>query len=52
MALDGIRKQATVLSYMGVFLYLRLMFLVCISFMMMVKQKKGREPIDVSGVMH
>jgi DHA2 family multidrug resistance protein len=44
-------KQASVLSYMDVFLYLGLLFLVCIPFVLFVKEKKGREPIDL-GDMH
>jgi len=49
---DSVTKQATVLSYMDVFLYLGLLFLVCIPFVLFVKQRKGREPIDVSDAMH
>ena len=52
-ALDfTVLKQASVLSYMDVFLYLGILFLVCIPFVLFVKQKKGREPIDVSEAMH
>ena len=45
-------KQASVLSYMDVFLALGLLFLVCVPFVLFVKQSKGREPIDVSEAMH
>ena len=36
----SVTKQAAVLSYMDVFLYLGVMFLVCVPFMLFVKQKK------------
>jgi len=40
-ALDyGVTRQAAVLSYMDVFLYLGVMFLVCVPFVLLVKQKK------------
>jgi DHA2 family multidrug resistance protein len=45
-----VMKQAAVLSYMDVFLYLGLMFLICIPFMLMVKAKKAPK-IDL-GDMH
>ena len=45
----GVMKQAAVLSYMDVFLYIGLLFLICIPFVMMVKQrKKGAEKVDLS----
>ncbi|SJZ79889.1 MFS transporter, DHA2 family, multidrug resistance protein [Chitinophaga eiseniae] len=37
----SITKQAAVMSYMDVFLYLGLMFLICIPFVLMVKAKKA-----------
>ncbi len=46
-----ITKQAAVLSYMDVFLYLGLMFLVCIPFVLMVKDKKAHK-VDLSEAMH
>ncbi|AZI68049.1 DHA2 family efflux MFS transporter permease subunit [Kaistella daneshvariae] len=46
----SVLKQATVLSYMDVFLYLGFLFLVCIPFVLLVKEKKNREPIDLSNV--
>lgn len=46
-----IMKQAAVLSYMDVFLYIGLMFLFCIPFMLLVKQKKA-EAVDLSEAMH
>lgn len=49
---SAVMKQATVLSYMDVFLYLGILFLVCIPFVLFVKQKKGREVIDVSDAVH
>lgn len=43
-ALDFIvTKQAAVLSYMDAFLYLGVMFLVCIPFVLMVKGNKGQK---------
>ena len=50
--MDGaVMKQAAVLSYMDVFLYIGLLFLVCIPFVMMVKSnKKKREKLDLSNV--
>src|SRR6478672_3005523 len=47
----NIMKQASVLSYMDVFLGLGLMFLICIPFVLMVKSNKGKK-IDVSEAMH
>ncbi len=50
-ALDGVvTKQAAALSYMDVFLYLGLMFLICIPFMLMVKNKKAK--VDLGEAMH
>lgn len=41
-SLEGmVSKQAAVLSYMDVFLYIGLMFLLCIPFILMVRPKKG-----------
>ncbi len=47
----SVMKQAAVLSYMDVFLYIGIMFLVCIPFVMLVKQKKA-QPINMSDAMH
>jgi len=46
-----ITKQAAVLSYMDVFLYLGVMFLICIPFVLMVKDKKAHK-VDISEAMH
>lgn len=46
-----VTKQAAVLSYMEVFLYIGLMFLICIPFVLMVRAKKSA-PIDMSEAMH
>lgn len=48
----SIAKQAAVLSYMDVFLYLGIMFLVCIPFILMVRNKKAKEKISMSDAMH
>src|SRR6218665_2379755 len=49
-SLDGrVMKQAMVLSYMDVFLYIGLMFLFCIPFVLMVRSsKKKGEKFDLS----
>jgi DHA2 family multidrug resistance protein len=46
-----ITRQAAVLSYMDVFLAIGVMFLICIPFVLMVKQKKAPK-IDLSEAMH
>lgn len=51
-ALDGmITKQVAVLSYMDVFLYLGVMFLLCVPFVLIVKGNKKKK-IDLSEAMH
>lgn len=45
----AVLKQATVMSYMDVFLYLGLMFLICIPFVLMVKANAGAK-IDASNM--
>jgi len=50
-AMEGaVMKQATVLSYMDVFMYLGLLFLVCIPFILLVRQ--GKNKVDMSEAMH
>jgi len=44
-------KQAAVLSYMDVFLYLSIMFLVCVPFVLMVKGNKKKK-VDLGEAMH
>lgn len=52
-ALDfSISKQAAVLSYMDVFLYLGVMFLICIPFILFVRKRKDKGKIDLSEAMH
>lgn len=46
-----VTKQAAVLSYMDVFLYLGLMFLICIPFMLMVRGNRAAK-IDPGDAMH
>ncbi|WP_162127702.1 MDR family MFS transporter [Flavobacterium phycosphaerae] len=46
----GVTKQSTVLSYMDVFLYLGVLFLICIPFILLIK--KGKNKVDVSEAMH
>ncbi len=52
-AMNGlVTKQATVLSYMDVFLYLGLMFLICVPFVLMVRSNKAAKKLDLSEAMH
>jgi MFS transporter, DHA2 family, multidrug resistance protein len=48
----SVTKQATVLSYMDVFLYIGIMFLICIPFIMMVKSNKLAPKAAVSEAAH
>ncbi|MFT4094063.1 MAG: DHA2 family efflux MFS transporter permease subunit [Niabella sp.] len=48
----SVMKQAAVLSYMDVFLYLGIMFLLCIPFILMVRNKKDKDAVDMSAAMH
>lgn len=43
-----VTKQATILSYMDVFLYLGLLFLACVPFVLMIKQ--GKNKVDTSNM--
>ncbi|GAO41271.1 DHA2 family efflux MFS transporter permease subunit [Flavihumibacter petaseus] len=45
-----VNRQAVVLSYMDVFLYLGVMFLLCVPFVLMVR--RNRNKVDVSEAMH
>jgi DHA2 family multidrug resistance protein len=48
-ALDGsVMKQAAVLSYMDVFLFITVMFLICVPFVLMVRGNKGKSKLDLS----
>ncbi len=44
-------KQATVLSYMDAFLYLGIMFLICIPLVLLVRNKKGNK-VNLAEAMH
>jgi DHA2 family multidrug resistance protein len=46
-----VTKQAAVLSYMDVFMYLGIMFLICVPFVLMVKGNKGKK-VDLGEAMH
>ncbi|MDQ6609826.1 MAG: DHA2 family efflux MFS transporter permease subunit [Bacteroidota bacterium] len=46
-----VTKQASVLSYMDAFLGLGVMFLVCIPFVLLVKDNKGKK-VDLAEAMH
>ena len=51
-ALDlNVTKQATVLSYMDVFLYLALMFLTCVPIVLLVKGNRKKK-VDLAEAMH
>ena len=51
-ALDySVMKQASVLSYMDVFLYIGIMFLLCIPFVLMVKGNRGKK-VKMGEAMH
>ncbi|MFT4061042.1 MAG: DHA2 family efflux MFS transporter permease subunit [Edaphocola sp.] len=50
-AMDGsVMRQAAVLTYMDVFLYIGLMFLVCVPFILMIKT--GKQKVNMSEAMH
>ena len=46
-----VTKQAAVLSYMDVFMYLGILFLLCVPFVLMVRGNKARK-LDLSEAMH
>ena len=46
-----VAKQASVLSYMDVFLYIGVLFLVCIPFVLLVKGNKGKK-LNISEAAH
>ena len=46
-----VMKQASVLSYMDVFLYLGLMFLICVPFVLLVKGNRKKK-LDLAEAMH
>ncbi len=51
-ALDfSVLKQAAVLSYMDVFLYLGLLFLICVPFVLLVKGNRKKK-VDIGEAMH
>ncbi len=51
-ALDyAVGKQAAVLSYMDVFLYIGIMFLICVPFVLFVKGGQAKK-VDLSEAMH
>ena len=47
-----VMKQSGVLSYMDVFLYLGVLFLICIPFVLMVKGNKQPKKADLAEAMH
>jgi DHA2 family multidrug resistance protein len=46
----SIAKQAVVMSYMEVFLYLGVLFLICIPLMLLVKSNKQKGKLDASAM--
>ncbi len=48
----AVTKQAAVMSYMDVFYYLGILFLICIPFVLMVKANKNKQKMDMSEAMH
>ena len=46
-----VTKQAAVLSYMDVFFYLGVIFLICVPFVLLVKGNKGKK-VDLGEAMH
>lgn len=46
----SITRQAAILSYMDVFLYIGLMFLICIPFVLLARRRKAAGKIDMSNV--
>jgi MFS transporter, DHA2 family, multidrug resistance protein len=44
----AVAKQASVLSYMDVFLYIAVLFVICIPFVLVVKGNKGKSKVDLS----
>ncbi|MCW3464627.1 DHA2 family efflux MFS transporter permease subunit [Chitinophaga nivalis] len=46
----SVSKQAAVLSYMDVFLYLGILFLICVPFVLMVKGNKQQGKLDASAM--
>jgi len=47
----SVMKQAMVLSYMDVFLYIGIIFLICVPFILLIKEKKNKK-LDLSSAMH
>ena len=47
----SVTKQAMVLSYMDVFLFIGVIFLICVPFVLLIKDRKGTKA-DVSAAMH
>jgi len=47
----SVSKQAMVLSYMDVFLYIGIMFLICVPFVLLIKEKRNKN-VDLSAAAH
>ncbi len=47
----SVTKQAMVLSYMDVFLYIGVIFLICVPFVLLIKEKKNKK-VNLSAAMH
>ncbi|MGE5520441.1 MAG: DHA2 family efflux MFS transporter permease subunit [Candidatus Dadabacteria bacterium] len=48
----SVMKQSAVLSYMEAFLYLGIMFLICIPFVLFVRARKSHAKMDLSEALH
>lgn len=48
----NVANQASILSFMDVFMFIGVMFLACIPFVLMVRAKKTKEKVDLSEAMH
>ncbi len=46
----GVNKQSTVLSYMDIFLYLGILFLICVPVILLIKNNKNK--VNISEAMH
>ena len=46
----SVMKQSTVLSYMDIFLYLGILFLICVPVILLIKNNKNK--VDISEAMH
>ncbi|HQW12559.1 MAG TPA: DHA2 family efflux MFS transporter permease subunit [Saprospiraceae bacterium] len=48
----SVSKQAAVLSYMDVFLYLGVLFLFCVPFILLIRNRTAKAKVDIGEAMH